>query len=160
MIMTYTYKKLSDVTLVDNAVEPNLLIEDEGEVKKIPASNIAVPQVKADWEETDETSAAFIMNKPDLSQAGGGANVITYTIDSGALMKDGIRVTGQEFIDEWNNGSIIRIKTNLLGTEGGSHYEYSIAPVDYVKYSMNSGSLMVCYGYYDSNSQRIVINYV
>ena len=117
--MTYTYKKLSDVTLVDNAVEPNLLIEDEGEVKKIPASNIAVPQVKADWEETDETSAAFIMNKPDLSQAGGGANVITYTINSGALMKDGIRVTAQEVADEWNNGSILRI--GLVNSQGPSN---------------------------------------
>lgn len=108
--MAYTYQKLADVTLVDSAVEPNLLIEDGGDIKKISASNIAVPQVKADWNETDATSAAFILNKPDLSQVGGGgANVVTYTIVSGALQLDGVATTAQAVVDEWNNGSILRI---------------------------------------------------
>lgn len=107
--MAYTYQKLADVTLVGSAVEPNLLIEDGGDIKKISASNIAVPQVKADWNETDATSAAFILNKPDLSQVGGGANVVTYTIVSGALQLDGVATTAQAVVDEWNNGSILRI---------------------------------------------------
>lgn len=107
--MAYTYQKLADVTLVGSAVEPNLLIEDGGDIKKISASNIAVPQVKADWNETDATSAAFILNKPDLSQVGGGANVVTYTIVSGALQLNGVATTAQAVVDEWNNGSILRI---------------------------------------------------
>ena len=107
--MAYTYQKLTDVTLVDSAVEPNLLIEDGGDIKKISASNIAVPQIKADWNETDATSAAFILNKPDLSQVGGGANVVTYTPGSGGLMLNGVLTTAQAVIDEWNNGSILRI---------------------------------------------------
>lgn len=106
--MAYTYQKLTDVTLVDSAVEPNLLIEDGGDIKKISASNIAVPQVKADWNETDATSAAFILNKPDLSQVG-GANVVTYIPGSGGLMLNGVLTTAQAVVNEWNNGSILRI---------------------------------------------------
>lgn len=107
--MAYTYQKLTDVTLVDSAVEPNLLIEDSGDIKKISASNIVVPQVKADWNETDATSAAFILNKPDLSQVGGGANVVTYIPGSGGLMLNGVLTTAQAVVNEWNNGSILRI---------------------------------------------------
>jgi hypothetical protein len=107
--MAYTYTKLTDVELVQSAVEPNLLVEEGGEIKRISASNVATPQVKADWNEEDANSAAFILNKPDLSQVGGGVNVITYTIASGALQLDGIAATAQEVVDEWNNGSLLRI---------------------------------------------------
>jgi hypothetical protein len=118
--MAYTYKKLTDVELVESATEPNLLIEDGGDIKKISASNIAVPQVKADWDEENESSPAFIMNKPDLSSIGGGANVVTYTLVSGALQLDGVTTTAQAIIDEWNNGSILRVDsiTRTSGSTG------------------------------------------
>ena len=106
--MAYTYKKLADVTLVESAAEPNILIEDSGDIKKISASNIATPQARADWEETDPNSFAFILNKPDLSQVG-GANVVTYTVVGSALNLNGVAVTAQSVIDEWKNGSILRI---------------------------------------------------
>jgi hypothetical protein len=146
--MAYTYKKLTDVELVESAVEPNLLIEDGGDIKKISASNIADPQVKADWEETDETSPAFIMNKPDLSEVGGGANVVTYTIDSGALMLDGVAVTAQTVRDEWNNGSILRIAdANVLsgnsgnaGSVVGVYFDASSGHVNSATISYFSGS--------------------
>ena len=60
--MAYNYKKLADVTLVESTTEPNILIEDSGDIKKISASNIATPQARADWEETDPNSFAFILN--------------------------------------------------------------------------------------------------
>ena len=122
--MAYTYQKLTDVTLVDSAVEPNLLIEDGGDIKKISASNIAVPQIKADWNETDATSAAFILNKPDLSQVGGGANVVTYIPGSGGLMLDGVLTNAQAVVNEWNNGSILRI-ADVTKTKIGSVVEVS-----------------------------------
>ena len=106
--MAYSYKKLADVTLVESAAEPNILIEDSGDIKKISAPNLVTTQVKADWEETDPNSAAFILNKPDLSQAG-GANIVTYTIVNGSLKLNGNAVTAKSVIDEWNNGSILRI---------------------------------------------------
>ena len=106
--MAYSYKKLADVTLVESAVEPNILIEDSGDIKKISASNLGVKQTRADWEETDPNSFAFILNKPDLSQVG-GANVVTYTIVNGSLKLNGNAVTAKSVIDEWKNGSILRI---------------------------------------------------
>lgn len=106
--MAYTYKKLTDVDLVESATTPNLLIEEGGDIKKISASNLVTPQTKSDWEETDPNSPAFILNKPDLSQAG-GANVVTYTVAGGVLNLNGVAVTRQSVIDEWKNGSILRI---------------------------------------------------
>lgn len=98
--MAYTYKKLTDVALVESAEAPNLLIEEGGDIKKISSSNLVTPQTKADWEETDPNSFAFILNKPDLSQAG-GANVVTYTISGTKLWLNGAAATSQSVIDEW-----------------------------------------------------------
>ena len=142
--MAYTYKKLADVTLVESAAEPNILIEDSGDIKKISASNIATPQTRADWEETDPNSLAFILNKPDLSQVG-GANVVTYTISSTKLWLNGAPATRQSVIDEWKNGSILRIdETNTIS--GGS-----LGAVYNIKYTIASGALSSTSIYYCSN---------
>ena len=146
--MAYNYKKLADVTLVESAAEPNILIEDSGDIKKIPASNIATPQTRADWEETDPNSFAFILNKPDLSQAG-GANVVTYTISSTSsgkkLWLNNAAATSQSVIDEWKNGSILRIdETNAIS--GGS-----LGAVSNIKYTIASGALASTTIYYYSN---------
>lgn len=142
--MAYTYKKLADVNLVESAVEPNILIEDSGDIKKISANNLVTPQTRADWEETDPNSYAFILNKPDLSQAG-GANVITYTISRTKLQLNGAPVTSQSVIDEWKNGSILRInETNTIS--GGS-----LGAVSNIKYTIVSGALSSTTIYYYSN---------
>lgn len=142
--MAYTYKKLADVTLVESAAEPNILIEDSGDIKKISASNIATPQTRADWEETDPNSFAFILNKPDLSKVG-GANVVTYTISAGVLKLNGVAVPRQSVIDEWKNGSILRIdETNRVN--GGS-----LGTVSNIKYTIASGALASTTIYYYSN---------
>ena len=146
--MAYSYKKLADVTLVESAVEPNILIEDSGDIKKISAPNLVTTQVKADWEETDPNSAAFILNKPDLSQAG-GANVVTYTISSTAsgkkLWLNGAAATSQSVIDEWKNGSILRIDETTASSGG------SLGAVSNIKYTLNSGILSSTTIYYYSN---------
>lgn len=133
--MAYNYKKLADVNLVESAVEPNILIEDSGDIKKISAPNLVTTQVKADWEETDPNSAAFILNKPDLSQTG-GANVVTYTVSGGVLKLNGVAATAQSVIDEWKNGSILRIdETNAIS--GGS-----LGAVSNIKYLVGSGGIL------------------
>lgn len=142
--MAYTYKKLADVTLVESAAEPNILIEDSGDVKKISASNLAVKQTRADWEETNPNSFAFILNKPDLSQVG-GANVVTYTIVNGSLKLNGNAVTKQSVIDEWKKGSILRIDETNVSTGG------SLGAVSNIKYSLASGALSSTTIYYYSN---------
>ena len=142
--MAYTYKKLTDVALVESAKTPNLLIEEAGDIKKIPASNLVTTQTKADWEETDPNSFAFILNKPDLSQVG-GANVVTYTIVNSALNLNGVAVAAQSVINEWNNGSILRInETN--SSSGGS-----LGTVSNIKYTIASGALTSTIVYYYSN---------
>ena len=142
--MAYSYKKLADVTLVESAAEPNILIEDSGDIKKISAPNLVTTQVKADWEETDPNSAAFILNKPDLSQAG-GANVITYTISGTKLWLNGAAATCQSVIDEWKNGSILRIDETTASSGG------SLGAVSNIKYTLNSGILTSTTIYYYSN---------
>ena len=146
--MAYTYKKLTDVALVESAEAPNILIEDDGDIKKISSSNLVTPQTKADWEETDPNSFAFILNKPDLSQAG-GANVVTYTISNTAsgtkLWLNNAAATSQSVIDEWKNGSILRInETNSLS--GGS-----LGAVSNIEYTIVSGALALTTVYYYSN---------
>ena len=142
--MAYSYKKLTDVALVESAETPNLLIEEGGDIKKISVSNLVTPQTKADWEETDPNSFAFILNKPDLSQVG-GANVVTYTIVNSALNLNGVAVAAQSVIDEWNNGSILRInETN--SSSGGS-----LSAVSNIKYTIASGTLASATVYYYSN---------
>ena len=142
--MAYTYKKLTDVTLVQSAKAPNILIEDNGDIKKISSSNLVTPQTKADWEETDPNSFAFILNKPDLNQAG-GANVVTYTISGTKLWLNNAAATSQSVIDEWKNGSILRInETNSLS--GGS-----LGAVSNIEYTIASGALASTTVYYYSN---------
>ena len=142
--MAYTYKKLTDVSLVESAIEPNVIIEDSGDIKKISASNLVAKQTRTDWEETDPNSLAFILNKPDLSHVG-GANVVTYTVASGALNLNGVAVTRQSVIDEWKNGSILRIdETNTIS--GGS-----LGAVSSIKYTIASGALASTTIYYYSN---------
>lgn len=141
--MAYTYKKLADVTLVESATEPKILIEDSGDIKKISASNIATPQTRADWEETDPNSFAFILNKPDLSQA--GANVVTYTVAGGVLKLNDVVVTRQSVIDEWKNGSILRIDETTASSGG------SLGAVSNIKYTIASGALASTTIYYYSN---------
>ncbi len=142
--MAYSYKKLTDVALVETAETPNILIEEGGDIKKISASNLVTPQTKANWEETDPNSFAFILNKPDLSQVG-GAKVVTYTIVNSALNLNGVAVSGQSVIDEWNNGSILRIN-EVNGSSGGS-----LGAVSNIKYTIASGALTSTTIYYYSN---------
>ena len=142
--MAYNYKKLADVTLVESTTEPNILIEDSGDIKKISASNIATPQTRADWEETDPNSFAFILNKPDLSQVG-GANVVTYTVAGGVLKLNDVAVTRQSVIDEWKNGSILRIDETTASSGG------SLGAVSNIKYTIASGALASTTIYYYSN---------
>ena len=142
--MAYSYKKLTDVALVETAETPNLLIEEGGDIKKISASNLVTPQTKANWEETDPNSFAFILNKPDLSQVG-GANVVTYTIVNSALNLNGVAVAAQSVIDEWNKGSILRIN------EANSSSGGSLGVVSNIKYTIASGALTSTIIHYYSN---------
>lgn len=155
--MAYNYTKLSDVTLVDSVVKPNILVEDGGEIKRIPSSNIVTSgsptqQVRADWAEEDETSLAFILNKPDLSNVGGGANVVTYSLASGMLFTNGSQATRQSIIDEWNNGSILKINETTSTTQGSMPCtDISSGEICDIYYRTYSGGLLSATIHYYSN---------
>lgn len=122
--MAYNFTKLSETPIVESTeVTPNILIEDDGDIKRISADDLTTPQVNADWNETDVTSPAFIMNKPTSLGGGAGANVVTYKLSyvdsSGSYVLGGIvydsgsggwaNVSAQNIAEEWDNGSILRV---------------------------------------------------
>lgn len=153
--MAYDFVKLSETTLVESAADPNLLIEDSGEIKRISANNIATPQVQSDWNETDINNPAFILNKPENI---GGSNIITYTLSSGGLTFNGIATTAQSVVDAWNNGNVLRISrvSNIAG--GISHTEGNVVGI---YYSLSGGKIIdksCVISYYISQSiQNITI---
>lgn len=79
--MANRFRKLSDVELVSTASNPNVLIEEDGEICKIPASMLGGgSSVQSDWKETDPTSPAYIKNKP----SGGGGSAV-FNLSSGYI---------------------------------------------------------------------------
>lgn len=54
-------KNITDVPVAESAEGLNLIANDDGVAKQIPASIVGA---QADWAEMDETSPAFIKNKP------------------------------------------------------------------------------------------------
>lgn len=127
------YIKLNEVELVTSSVEPNFLIEEDGEIKRISASDIVSPRTQANWDETDPTSPAFILNKPgSLGSGNSGGKVVTYTFGSGSgLCIEGNPVTAQEVLDEWNAGSTLRFAIS----------DTNQSNVFNVSYTMDSGVL-------------------
>lgn len=127
--MAYNFTKLSETPIVESTdATPNILIEDNGDIKRISADDLTTPQVNADWNETDVTSPSFIMNKPE-SLDGGGVKFLCYTVDSGALMLNGVSTTASEVVEEWKNGSILRVKTDR-----------TLGSVINVTYTLSSGA--------------------
>lgn len=60
---------ITDLPIADSADNLNLIVEDNGVAKKITASEVGA---QADWNEEDDTSPAYIKNKPTISSGGGG----------------------------------------------------------------------------------------
>ena len=116
--MSYEFIKLSEVEKVETSHNANLLIEEDGEIKRLSTDNINFGgngnQVQADWNEKDDTSPAYIMNKPEVSDG-----IIYVSLDcGGAFVKsDGSYYTVNELKELWKAGARIRIDRNYR-TEG------------------------------------------
>ena len=111
--------KLSEVKVTESPVNLNFIIEDEGEIKRIPPEAITPAQVQADWEETDASSPAYILNKPE--SLGGGGEVVQYYFDSGILKEQVTSAAASKatVVDQWNTGARIRIRNGLNSIESG-----------------------------------------
>ena len=126
--------KLSEVEVIESPVNPNFIIEDEGEIKRIPPEAITPAQVQADWEETDASSPAYILNKPE-SLGGGGGEIVYYYVASGILMEEATSAAASKatLVNQWNAGARIRIRNGLNSTTSGD--------VIGVSYSLLSGAI-------------------
>lgn len=122
--------KLSEVEVIGSPVNPNFIIEDEGEIKRIPPEAITPSHVQADWEETDTSSPAYILNKPE-SLGGGGGEVVQYYLDSGTLKEQITSAAASKaaIVNQWNTGARIRIINGLNSTTSGDviGVSYSLA---------------------------------
>lgn len=112
--------KLSEVEVIESPVNPNFIIEDKGEIKRIPPEAIAPSQVQADWAETDASSPAYILNKPE-SLGGGGGEIVYYYLSGGGLWEEATSALASmaTVVDQWNTGARIRIKNSLTSTTSG-----------------------------------------
>lgn len=89
--MSYNFTKLSDVEQVtDIAAGANVLVENEGDIQRVPTSLIGA---QADWSEADENSPAFILNKPTslgsplYAYDSSNSRLYNYEIDKDALIQ-------------------------------------------------------------------------
>ena len=130
--------KLSEVEVIESPVNPNFIIEDEGEIKRIPPEAITPSQVQADWEETDASSPAYILNKPE-SLGGGGGQIVYYYRSSGGLWEEATSALASKakVVDQWNTGARIRIRNAINSTYSGD--------VIGVSYSLGSGDVTLSY---------------
>lgn len=137
--MAFKTTKLSEVELVTSTVDPKLLIEDMGEIKRVSPETVAPSQVQADWNETDTSSPAYILNKPTT---GGSVDVVTYCF-SGSLLWDvstSSSVTKNDFVEKWNKGTVIRLKASSTTPSSGT-----ILGVTYTLSGSNVNTLSISY---------------
>lgn len=102
------FKKLSEVPVTTNSSNAYILVEEDGEIKRLLSTNLEVARVQADLSEEDPTQPSFVHGKEDFSGSGGGAGVITYTYSSGVFL-NGIPVSAEEIEEAWNSGNVLRI---------------------------------------------------
>lgn len=137
--MAFETTKLSEVELVTSTVDPKFLIEDMGEIKRVSPETVAPSQVQADWNETDTSSPAYILNKPTT---GGSVDVVTYYF-SGSLLWDvstSSSVTKNDFVEKWNKGTVIRLKASSTTPSSGT-----ILGVTYTLSGSNVNTLSISY---------------
>lgn len=147
------FKKLSDVTLVEQTTaDTNILIEENGEISKVSKSLVGA---QADWNETDETNPAFIMNKPE---ALGGYTYYSYYgghlyKSDGTYSTDTEEVTKEEFEAEYMKSPIMLICDNVSknGFKSGS-----ISPIVWYRMSDNNAPFIGHYGSYGKFTSYII----
>lgn len=167
------FKKLSDVTLAESTSEStNILIEDGGEIKKVAMDKLIVPQepqkpqVQANWNETDESSPAYILNKPEKL---GGYTYFAISENGFMFKTDGLtypaningtdpNVSRAEFEEAYKTSPIMLVPRNDAFQQG--HYT-SITPCPCIWYRLNtSGYPHITFMSYDGyfNHQNITFS--
>lgn len=144
--MAYNFVKLNEVELTDSPYNPNFLVEDDGDIKRVPAEAIVVAGVQSDWDEEDENSPAYILNKPEDF----GGQTVFYVDNSGSIVyeDDGSPVTPLGLLEDFSNGNVKILNEN---SSGGSCYTVLNIEFSYA----SGGHIQSATGYYLDNGNTI-----
>lgn len=112
-------KKITEVPVVESTENINLLANSNGSAVQVAANKIGA---QADWNETDEASPAFIMNKP--TSLGGG--VVSYYVYNGIFDLEGNKVEWETFVNAFNSG-VVRCYDPSLPNKRGTIVGYNIS---------------------------------
>lgn len=158
------FKSIADVPVTESAEGLNLIVNDGGSAKQIPASQVGA---QADWSVTDETSPAFVKNKPAVSQADWNVTDETspafiknkpaggYLVEANAdnAMMDGqsllIKIDATELVNAVESGSHIHIAMSP-DLSGAPFMVYYFPMMSYVMQA-DDGSALVMLGVFDGS---------
>ena len=109
-------KNITDLPVAESAEGLNLIVNDNGSAKQIAASAVGA---QADWAVTDESSPAFIKNKPVEEWDLDIDIVITWNTETSSL-NDPVFTVNEEysyenFIMKFNAGETLKIKIKFDG---------------------------------------------
>lgn len=150
--MAYTIKRLSEVSKVENVnSDATVLIEQNGEVARAPKGKIGS---QADWNETDETSPAFILNKPAAGSVDNFYFVSngTYTGFVRGTDETGEQVGGQALKDSFDSGNIVLLRGYNMAYGG-----FSNGATMMVGYSISSNNIHIVIPNGSSNNIEIIL---
>ena len=99
--MANELKSITDVPVVESADGVNLLVNAGGSAAQVPANSVGA---QADWNETDETSPAYVKNKPATS----GVTVYEMNWDTSTFQTaDGADIRYDQVVADMNKGQVL-----------------------------------------------------
>lgn len=84
-------KSITELPVVESSENLNLIVNDNGAAKQIPASAVGA---QADWSQNDETSPDYVKNRPFYSE---------FTYETGFVPRDTVFETGEFCTDAGDN---------------------------------------------------------
>ena len=138
-------KNITDLPVAESAEGLNLIVNDNGAAKQIAASAVGA---QADWTETDETSPAFIKNKPveewdlDLKIDITWNTETSEPNDPVFTANDGYSF--EAFVAKFDTGEIpkVKIAVNAAVSETQTMIEFVNNPV--ITKPIQNGEVMAC----------------
>lgn len=57
-------KDIAELPVAESAESVSFVVHEDGVAKQVPASEVIIPQVQADWDNRDSSSPGYILNRP------------------------------------------------------------------------------------------------
>jgi hypothetical protein len=128
------FTKLSEVEAIEEVPEgASVLAEVNGAIKRISGG------MQADWDETDETSPAFILNKPEISNVSHYYYMSSYPYWGFTVGDDGTgeQISGQALVDDFIAGKKVLLHGPELVGDG--------AVSEMIAYKTNESNIYISY---------------